>query len=203
MDRYSILLGKDPPVLVEPAPSVEQISSRTTTASSPTVTRREDILREALRTARGRQLIATALTEPMRLRLDHSSLARRAFLVDRLTPETMPVYEANGATYAVDETGEGVHQIAAWDGNPSRCIVPMFENSSHQFISLTNLRSPSMVAHVDRAQESAAVELNARETNALLRLFDTMIDVVTPQEREHNLSSVHYQVQNDNILDNH
>ena len=210
MDRYGIILGKKPPSLPEPvvvgAPmafppdssshtvddflteffSVNPHTAPTApTTATLTAVRREDLLRESLRTARGRQLLATAMTEPMRLRLDSSSFARRAFLVDRLTSGTLPIYDANGISYAVDMTGEEVHQIS-WEGAPSRSVVPMFENPSYQFIPLSYLRNPGRLSLIERAQDLAVVEMSARETSAMMRVFDTVINAI-PHNHSRNL----------------
>ena len=120
MTRYDIMLGKAPPPCAEPkvpkkrAPKKkvpEEVISRTEPSPMIDSSVREGILSRYLRTANGRARLAASMVNPLRQRLNYSSVARRAFSVDPLPEGALPVYTADRTAYAVDELARGVIEL--------------------------------------------------------------------------------------------
>jgi hypothetical protein len=51
------------------------------------------IISEYLNTKEGREKLAASMIQPLRARLDYSSIGRRIFLVDQLPEGVLPVYQ--------------------------------------------------------------------------------------------------------------
>ena len=203
MDRYDIILGKEPPpfVVIEDEGSPQAVEppqeSQATeflqeflqespqavnfpqTTGSPQTTsnsvNREEIYREFLRTGEGRQRLATSLTMPMRRRLDFGSIARRIFSVDPLGPGALPIYDTDGMSIAIGENGGEIIQV------PRNGLIPMFENISRPSILVSQLRRGRLNL-VDQAQNSAFNEISGREGRGAWLVLESAVNAVHPRD---------------------
>jgi hypothetical protein len=165
MDRYSIVLGKDPPILSQvvlpelPKPKKKKVE--------PPAIDRDDLLRGLIQTNEGRQRLAASMMQPLRQRLDLMSIARRAFRVDHLPPGSSAIYDTVTTSFALNETGEEVVAVLG------RGRIPMFQCSTNQEIPLRVIRE-RVFDSVERAQESAVNALSLVENTGMVTVLDAI-----------------------------
>ena len=205
MTRYDIILGKDPPPCAEPKPQkkkapkknkqevVPRIEQPPPVVGRPSVppdftlqrhdqTTRENILSRLLRTTSGRSRLAASMVNPLRQRLDYSSVARRTFAVDPLPEGALPVYTADRIAYAVDELAQRVIELPIARG---RIIdpVPMLDISSNPQIPLTQIRERRFNL-IDRVHDLAVNEIRSSEEEIVFMVLEALSNV-----REENFST--------------
>jgi hypothetical protein len=71
---------------------------------------KQQIIGDYIKTASGRAKLAASMIQPLRLRRDYSSVARKAFLVEQLPDGALPIYDKdpNVTAFVVGEEGENI-----------------------------------------------------------------------------------------------
>lgn len=192
MDRYSISIGKTPP----PPPKKPKEPKKSKESQSlyrknfPDDNReREAVLSNLLRSAEGRMRIAAAMTHPLRRRLEYASIARRMFHVEPLPQGVEPIYEVNGESYSMDESGRQV--IPTPRSGRDRVTVPLFEIASNPQMPLTLIRERRFEL-IDRAQDMAFQDINSTEETDVFSILDraTVNNTVNAELTAGNLASI-------------
>jgi hypothetical protein len=129
---------------------------------------KQQIISEYIKTAAGRQKLAASMVQPLRLRRDYTSVARKAFLVEQLPDGALPIYDKdpNVTAFVVGEEGENILAIS----KPRRVIFPLFEIASNPEIPLTQVKERRFDL-IERAQDLAKAQIQAAED---ARAFDVM-----------------------------
>jgi hypothetical protein len=148
---------------------------------------KQQIIGEYLKTAAGRQKLAASMVQPLRLRRDYTSVARKAFLVEQLPDGALPIYDKdpNVTAFVVGEEGENILAVT----KPRRVIFPLFEIASNPEIPLTQVKERRFDL-IERAQDLAKAQIQAAED---ARAFDVM-DAVS-QNGFDNLGSAYVNAQ--------
>lgn len=164
MNRYEILLDKIPP----PAPPKPPEEPK---PKNPSQAEKESIIGQLLQSSEGRQRLAESMVQPLRDRLDHRSIARRAFHVQQLPEGALPIYDrpAGSNVYVVADDGQNILSIPPTGAN--RYVVPLFEISSNPQISLSSLRQ-GRYESIERAQDIAVNQINSEETSRFFNLLE-------------------------------
>ena len=132
-------------------------------------------LGQILKTAAGRQKLATALGPSLRRRRDYMSIARKALMVETLPDGALPIYDKE-----FDETGRSFVEafIVGEQGgdivkltNPLRVTVPTFEITANPMIPITQIKERRFDI-VSRALNLAKAEIGATEDRYVFDLFD-------------------------------
>jgi hypothetical protein len=193
MNRYEIALGKEPPkkpVQRKESELVEEISNGPTQSPQVTEEQRLNIFRDFMQTADDRQRLATSMVEPLRLRLNARSFARRIFNVDRLPNGSLPIYDKGPETtaYVIGEEDENVLAISTGH----RVILPIFPVRSVQRIPLTMLREQMRPSRNSRNPFDSIMDgifqdlVREEETRAI-----QLLDVTDPDnQRRINIPSI-------------
>jgi len=148
---------------------------------------KQQIISEFIKTASGRAKLAASMIQPLRLRRDYTSVARKAFLVEQLPDGALPIYDKdpNVTAFVVGEEGENILAIT----KPRRVIFPLFEIASNPEIPLTQVKERRFDL-IERAQDLAKAQIQAAED---ARAFDVM-DAVS-QNGFDNLGSAYTNAQ--------
>jgi hypothetical protein len=131
-------------------------------------------LGQILKTAAGRQKLATALGPSLRRRRDYMSIARKALMVETLPDGALPIYDKEFdetgrsfvQAFVVGEQGGDVVNVA----NPIRVTVPTFEIVSNPMIPITQIKERRFDI-VSRALNLAKAEVGAAEDNYVFDMF--------------------------------
>lgn len=134
---------------------------------------KQQLIGDYLKTAAGRAKLAASMIQPLRLRRDYTSVARKAFLVEQLPDGALPIYDKdpNVTAFVVGEEGENILAIT----KPRRVIFPLFEIASNPEIPLTQVKERRFDL-IERAQDLAKAQIQAAED---ARAFDVMDAVST------------------------
>ena len=99
---------------------------------------KQQLIGDYIKTASGRAKLAASMIQPLRLRRDYTSVARKAFLVEQLPDGALPIYDKdpNVTAFVVGEEGENILAIT----KPRRVIFPLFEIASNPEIPLTQVK---------------------------------------------------------------
>lgn len=129
---------------------------------------KQQIISDFIKTAAGRAKLAASMIQPLRLRRDYTSVARKAFLVEQLPDGALPIYDKdpNVTAFVVGEEGENILAIT----KPRRVIFPLFEIASNPEIPLTQIKERRFDL-IERAQDLAKAQIQAAED---ARAFDVM-----------------------------
>jgi hypothetical protein len=148
---------------------------------------KQQIISEYIKTAAGRAKLASSMIQPLRLRRDYTSVARKAFLVEQLPDGALPIYDKdpNVTAYVVGEEGENILAIT----KPRRVIFPLFEIASNPEIPLTQIKERRFDL-IERSQDLAKAQIQAAED---ARAFD-VLDAVS-QNGFDNLGSAYVNAQ--------
>lgn len=137
-------------------------------------------LGQILKTAAGRQKLATALGPSLRRRRDYMSIARKALMVETLPDGALPIYDKE-----FDETGRSFVEafVVGEQGgdivkliNPLRVTVPTFEITANPMIPITQIKERRFDI-VSRSLNLAKAEIGATEDAYIFTLLDN-IDAV-------------------------
>jgi hypothetical protein len=153
MDRYGIYLGKTPP----PPSKVRKPREPKRPKKTLSDTERESILSNLMRNTEGRMRLAASMINPLRQRMDYTSIARRVFQVEPLPQGVLPLYDVSSEAHYLDETGQQVASSSA-----RRVSIPLFEIASNPQIPLSAIRERRFEL-IDRAQELAIQALTEVE----------------------------------------
>jgi hypothetical protein len=148
---------------------------------------KQQIIGDYIKTAAGRTKLAASMIQPLRLRRDYTSVARKAFLVEQLPDGALPIYDKdpNVTAFVVGEEGENILAIT----KPRRVIFPLFEIASNPEIPLTQIKERRFDL-IERSQDLAKAQIQAAED---ARAFDVM-DAVA-QNGFDNLGSAYVNAQ--------
>ena len=129
---------------------------------------KRQIIGDYIKTAAGRAKLAASMIQPLRLRRDYTSVARKAFLVEQLPDGALPIYDKdpNVTAFVVGEEGENILAIT----KPRRVVFPLFEIASNPEIPLTQIKERRFDL-IERSQDLAKAEIQAAED---ARAFDVM-----------------------------
>lgn len=129
---------------------------------------KQQVIGEYIKTAAGRAKLAASMVQPLRLRRDYTSVARKAFLVEQLPDGALPIYDKdpNVTAFVVGEEGENILAIT----KPRRVIFPLFEIASNPEIPLTQVKERRFDL-IERSQDLARAQIQAAED---ARAFDVM-----------------------------
>ena len=134
-----------------------------------------------VRTPEGRSVIAASLQQPLRLRRDYASVARKAFLVDALPNGALPVYEkdVNAKAYVVGEEGDNVQVITKGE----RVLFPLFELSANPEIPLTEITNRRFDV-IERTVAKNTAELGYKEDEKAFGCIDALCDDPTAPNQD-------------------
>lgn len=132
---------------------------------------KQQIIGEYIKTAAGRAKLAASMIQPLRLRRDYTSVARKAFLVEQLPDGALPIYDKdpNVTAFVVGEEGENVLAIT----KPRRVIFPLFEIASNPEIPLTQIKERRFDL-IERAQDLAKAQIQAAEDARAFDILDAV-----------------------------
>jgi hypothetical protein len=132
---------------------------------------KQQIISEYLKTAAGRAKLAASMIQPLRLRRDYASVARKAFLVEQLPDGALPIYDKdpNVTAFVVGEEGENILAIT----KPRRVIFPLFEVASNPEIPLTQVKDRRFDL-IERAQDLAKAQIQAAEDTRAFDILDAV-----------------------------
>lgn len=99
---------------------------------------RDRLIEEQLRTASGRQRLASSMQQPLRSQRDYLSVARKAYYVEQLPDGALPIYDKDPdvTAYVIGEEGEGISAVV----KSRRVIFPLFEIASVPETPLTQVK---------------------------------------------------------------
>lgn len=129
---------------------------------------KQQIINDYLKTGSGRGKIATSMIQPLRLRRDYTSVARKAFLVEQLPDGTLPIYDKdpNVTAFVVGEEGQNILAVA----KSRRVTFPLFELASNPEVPITQVKERRFDI-IERIQDLGKVQIQAAEDG---RVFDVM-----------------------------
>jgi hypothetical protein len=129
---------------------------------------KQQIISDYLKTASGRMKVAASMIQPLRLRRDYTSVARKAFLVEQLPDGALPIYDKdpNITAFVVGEEGQNILAVA----KSRRVTFPLFELASNPEVPLTQVKERRFDI-IERVQDLGKVQIQAAEDG---RVFDVM-----------------------------
>lgn len=129
---------------------------------------KQQIISDYLKTGSGRAKVAASMIQPLRLRRDYTSVARKAFLVEQLPDGALPIYDKdpNITAFVVGEEGQNILAVA----KSRRVTFPLFELASNPEVPLTQVKERRFDI-IERVQDLGKVQIQAAEDG---RVFDVM-----------------------------
>ena len=129
---------------------------------------KQQIINDFLKTPAGRAKVAASMIQPLRLRRDYTSVARKAFLVEQLPDGALPIYDKdpNITAFVVGEEGQNILAIA----KSRRVTFPLFEIASNPEVPLTQVKERRFDI-IERVQDLGKAQIQAAEDG---RAFDVM-----------------------------
>lgn len=132
---------------------------------------KQKIIEDFIKTAGGRQKLASSMTQPLRTRRDYMSVARKTFLVEQLPDGALPIYDKDPdvTAYVVGEEGQNIVGIT----KPRRVLFPLFELASNPEIPLTQIKERRFDL-IERAQDLARAMIQAEEDERAFAVLDAI-----------------------------
>ena len=132
---------------------------------------KQEIISQHIRTAAGRQRLASSMIQPLRRRRDHTSVGRKAFYVEPLPDGALPIYDKdpNVTAYVIGEEGENIVAVA----KPKRVLFPLFEVASNPEIPLTEIKQRRFDL-IERSVDLAKSEIQAEEDRKVFAVMDAL-----------------------------
>lgn len=132
---------------------------------------KQRVISEYLKTASGRQKLASSMTQPLRLRRDYTAVGRKTFLVEQLPDGALPIYDKDPdvTAYVVGEEGSNIVAVT----KPRRVIFPLFEIASNPEIPLTQIKERRFDL-IERAQDLARAQIQAAEDERAFAVLDSI-----------------------------
>jgi hypothetical protein len=137
-----------------------------------------EIIAQNIRTAAGRQRLASSMIQPLRSKRDYTSVGRKAFYVEALPDGALPIYDKdpNVTAYIVGEEGANIVAVA----KPKRVLFPLFEISSNPEVPLTEIKQRRFDL-ISRSLDLAKVAIQAEEDRKVFACMDaTAADPTNP-----------------------
>ena len=132
---------------------------------------KQQVISELLKTAAGRQRLATSMIQPLRTRRDYTSVGRKTFFVEQLPDGALPIYDKDPevTAYVIGEEGENILAIT----KSSRVIFPLFELATNPEIPLTQVKERRFDL-IERAQDLAKVAIQVEEDTRTFQVLDAI-----------------------------
>ena len=132
---------------------------------------KQEIIGQHIRTAAGRQRLASSMIQPLRRRRDYTSVGRKAFYVESLPDGALPVYDKDPTitAYVIGEEGENIVAVA----KPKRVMFPLFEIASNPEIQLTEIKQRRFDL-IERSVDLAKSEIQAEEDRKVFAVMDAL-----------------------------
>lgn len=130
---------------------------------------KEQLLKAALSTERGKVALAQAMANPIRRNLDYQGVGRKALRVDPLPQGALPVYDVDVEVEAVVVSSHGAVPESRIEGD--QVTVPEFEIVANPTIRIKEARQRRFNA-IDRAQQLARQEIQAQEDANIFAALD-------------------------------
>ena len=131
------------------------------------------ILSKHIKTAAGRQKIASSMIQPLRKRRDYTSVGRRAFYVEQLPDGALPIYDkdADVAAYVIGEEGDNIISVV----KPKRVMFPLFEIAANPEIPLTEIKARRFDL-IERSVDLGSAQIMAEEDRKIFAVMDAVCD---------------------------
>jgi HK97 family phage major capsid protein len=132
---------------------------------------KQEIIGQHIRTAAGRQRLASSMIQPLRRRRDYTSVGRKAFYVEPLPDGALPIYDKDPTitAYVIGEEGENIVAVA----KPKRVMFPLFEIASNPEIQLTEIKQRRFDL-IERSVDLAKSEIQAEEDRKVFAVMDAL-----------------------------
>lgn len=129
------------------------------------------ILEKHLASPSGRAKIAASMTQPLRLRRDYASVARKTFLVEQLPDGALAIYDKDPdvAAYVVGEEGQNILSVV----KPRRINVPLFELAANPEIPITQIKERRYDV-IERSQDLGRAQIQAAEDERSFAILDAV-----------------------------
>jgi len=129
---------------------------------------KQQIVNSYMMTGSGRAKVAASMIQPLRIRRDYTSVARKAFLVEQLPDGALPIYDKdpNITAFVVGEEGQNILAVA----KSRRVTFPLFELASNPEVPITQVKERRFDI-IERIQDLGKVQIQAAEDG---RVFDVL-----------------------------
>jgi len=129
---------------------------------------KQQIVNSYMMTGSGRAKVAASMIQPLRIRRDYTSVARKALLVEQLPDGALPIYDKdpNITAFVVGEEGQNILAVA----KSRRVTFPLFELASNPEVPITQVKERRFDI-IERIQDLGKVQIQAAEDG---RVFDVL-----------------------------
>lgn len=134
-----------------------------------TEAQKEDLLRMALTSEKGKVALGQAMANPIRRNLDYQGIGRKALRVDPLPQGALPVYDVDIEVEAVVISSLGGVPESRIQGD--RVTVPEFEIVANPTVRIREVKQRRFNV-IDRAQQLARQEIQAQEDANIFAALD-------------------------------
>jgi hypothetical protein len=130
---------------------------------------KEELLKMALTSERGKVALGQAMANPIRRNLDYQGIGRKALRVDPLPQGALPVYDVDIEVEAVVVSSHGAVPESRIQGD--RVTVPEFEVVANPTVRIREVKQRRFNV-IDRAQQLARQEIQAQEDANIFAALD-------------------------------
>lgn len=134
-----------------------------------TEAQKEELLRMALTSERGKIALGQAMANPIRRNLDYQGIGRKALRIDPLPQGALPIYEVDIEVEAVVVSAQGAVPESRIQGD--RVTVPEFEVVANPTVRIREVKQRRFNV-IDRAQQLARQEIQAQEDANIFAALD-------------------------------
>ena len=130
---------------------------------------KEFLIAKALESPQGRETLAQAMANPIRMSLDYQGIGRKLLVPDALPQGALPVYDKDidARAFVLSKRGTAPDQIIEGD----RIQVPTFEVVSYPQVRFSQVKERRFNL-IDRAQARAKADILAVEDEVVFNLID-------------------------------
>lgn len=144
----------------------------------------DSIIAKFLKSAAGRQSLAQSMIQPLKTRLDYSSIARKALSVTPLPQGALPIYDKDQDDICkADSLGKFEHNVITGYSDGSidrsspirgrRVVIPSFEIFSSPKIRISDIKQRRFNI-IDRAVTKARQQIMAQEDEDIFKALDDL-----------------------------
>jgi HK97 family phage major capsid protein len=135
------------------------------------IQKRDALIAKYIGTQAGRQVLATSMQQPLRLRRDYASVGRKTFLVEQLPDGALPYYDKDPevTAYVIGEEGENILSVT----RSRRVSFPLFELASNPTVPLSQIRERRFDV-LQRVQDLARAQIQAAEDDRVFQIMDAV-----------------------------
>lgn len=134
-----------------------------------TEAQKEELLKMALTSERGKVALGQAMANPIRRNLDYQGIGRKALRIDPLPQGALPVYDVDIEVEAVVVSSHGAVPESRIQGD--RVTVPEFEIVANPTVRIREVKQRRFNV-IDRAQQLARQEIQAQEDANIFAALD-------------------------------